>query len=135
MDKREEVHQEIVALLEGLTDEQRLSCVDLHDPWQIGESYAAGDVVLFGGTLYRCLQTHTAQEDWTPDAAPSLWAKILIPDPEIIPEWEQPDSTNAYMQGDKVAHNGKTWVSSVDNNVWEPGVVGTETLWKEIVND
>lgn len=28
------------------------------------------------------------------------------------------------LTGDKVAHNGKTWVSDVDNNVWEPGVYG-----------
>ena len=78
--------------------------------------------------MYRCLQGHTAQADWTPDAAPSLWAKVLIPDPEMIPEWEQPDSTNTYSAGDKVTHNGKTWVSGIDNNVWEPGVYG----WTEV---
>ena len=39
-----------------------------------------------------------------------------------IPEWVQPDSTNSYSKGDKVTHNGKTWVSDIDNNVWEPGV-------------
>jgi hypothetical protein len=53
---------------------------------------------------------------------------VLIPDPDVIPEWEQPDSTNPYMKGDKVAHNSKTWVSDVDNNVWEPGVYG----WTEM---
>lgn len=42
--------------------------------------------------------------------------------------WEQPDSTNAYGKGDKVAHNGKTWVSTLDNNSWEPGVYG----WDEV---
>ena len=45
----------------------------------------------------------------------------------MIPEWEQPDSTNPYMKGDKVTHGGKTWVSDIDNNVWEPGVYG----WSE----
>ena len=59
-----------------------------------------------------------------PDTTPSLFAKVLIPDPETIPEWEQPDSTNPYNAGDKVSHNGKTWVSDIDNNVWEPGVYG-----------
>ena len=48
------------------------------------------------------------------------------------PEWEQPGSTNGYSKGDKVTHNGKTWESLVDNNVWEPGVIGTESLWKEV---
>ena len=53
---------------------------------------------------------------------------MLIPDPEVIPEWEQPGSTNPYMIGDKVRHNGKTWVSTIDNNVWEPGVYGWEVV-------
>ena len=53
---------------------------------------------------------------------------MLIPDETIIPEWEQPDSTNPYSAGDKVMHNGKTWVSDIDNNVWEPGVYG----WTEL---
>ena len=29
---------------------------------------------------------------------------------------------------------GKTWESLIDNNTWEPGVVGTETLWSEVVS-
>ena len=45
-----------------------------------------------------------------------------------IPAWEQPDSTNPYMKGDKVSHNGKIWVSDIDNNVWAPGIYG----WSEI---
>ena len=83
-------------------------------------------------TLYKCLTEHTSQESWTPDAAPSLWAKVLIPDHSVIPDWEQPLSTNPYMKGDNVKHKGKTWESLVDNNVWEPGVVGTEGQWKEV---
>ncbi|MBP3305258.1 MAG: chitinase, partial [Oscillospiraceae bacterium] len=82
----------------------------------------------YDGALYKCLQAHTSQPDWTPTAAPSLWAKVLIPDPGTIPEWEQPDSTNPYMAGDKVTHNGKTWVSDIDNNVWAPGAYG----WTEV---
>ena len=84
--------------------------------------------MLYNGTLYKVLTAHTSQDDWTPDAAPSLFAKVFIPDETIIPEWEQPDSMNPYSAGDKVTHNGKTWVSDIDNNVWEPGVYG----WTEI---
>ena len=51
---------------------------------------------------------------------------MAIVDPDLIPEWIQPDSTNAYMTGDKVMHNGRTWISTIDNNVWEPGVYGWE---------
>ena len=112
----------------SLDDTDALNAIELYPVWADDVSYVAGDRVRYDGVLYKCLQAHTSQPDWTPDAAPSLWAKVLIPDPDVIPEWEQPDSTNPYMTGDKVTHNGKTWVSDVDNNVWEPGVYGwTET--------
>ena len=109
-------------------DNTALRMLEFYPEWASDTAYSAGFKVQYGGTLYRCLTAHTSQYDWTPDAAPSLWAKVLIPNPDVIPEWEQPDSTNPYMTGDKVTHNGKTWVSDVDNNVWEPGVYGwTET--------
>lgn len=57
-----------------------------------------------------------------------LRTRVLIPDPEVIPDGVQPDSTNPYMMGDKVKHNGKTWESIIDNNVWEPSVYG----WSEV---
>lgn len=113
-------------------DSTALRMVDFYPEWSAGQAYTAGFKVQYGGTLYKCLTAHTSQDDWTPDAAPSLFAKVLIPDENIIPEWEQPDSTNPYMTGDKVTHNGKTWESLVDNNVWEPGIPGTESLWKEV---
>lgn len=69
--------------------------------------------------------------DLTTADAVSLWARVLIPDPHDIPEWVQPSSTNPYMKGDKVWHVGKVWESLIDGNVWEPGAVGTESLWGE----
>lgn len=114
-------------------DNTALRMVEFYPEWTTDTYYAARFKVQYAGTLYKCLTAHTSQADWSPDAAPSLWAKVLIPDPDVIPEWEQPDSTNPYMRGDKVTHNGKTWVSDVDNNVWEPGVVGTENLWKQVI--
>ena len=113
---------------QSLDDAEALQAVCLHPHWAAGKAYAAGYKVQHGGALYRCLQGHMAQADWAPDAAPSMWAKVLIPDPNLIPEWVQPESTNPYANGDKVTHNGKTWVSDYDNNVWEPGVYG----WTEV---
>lgn len=109
-------------------DAEALEVQFLYPEWKSGKNYTAGYRVNYNGVLYKCLQDHTSQDDWTPGAAPSLWAKVLIPDLNIIPEWEQPDSTNPYAKGDKVTHNGKTWESSIDNNVWEPGVYG----WTEV---
>ena len=118
----------IETAVQFLPDSEALEAVTLYPEWAAGVDCPVGRKVQHGGALYRCLQDHTAQADWTPDAAPSLWAKVLIPDPDVIPEWEQPDSTNPYSAGDKVTHNGKTWVSDIDNNVWEPGVYG----WTEV---
>ena len=108
----------------SVDDNTALRMLEFYPAWAADTAYPAGHKVQRGGKLWRCLQAHTSQDVWEPENAPSLWAKVLIPDPDVIPEWEQPDSTNPYMTGDKVAHNGKTWVSSVDNNVWEPGVYG-----------
>ena len=126
--KAKQLRQLIEQLAVTLDDEIALTGVELFPMWAIGRTYAAGDRVQYGGTLYKVLTAHTSQDDWTPDAAPSLFAKVLIPDETVIPEWEQPDSTNPYSAGDKVTHNGKTWVSDIDNNVWEPGVYG----WTEL---
>jgi chitodextrinase len=92
--------------------------------WKAGIAYKTGKKIQYGGVVWKVLQDHTSQEGWEPGAAPSLFAEVLIPDPDVIPEWKQPDSTNPYMKGDKVTHNGTTWVCNIDNNVWEPGVYG-----------
>ena len=109
-------------------DTTALRMVEFYPEWESGQAYSTGYKVQRSGKLWRCLQDHTSQDGWEPDSAPSLWAKVLIPDETVVPEWEQPDSTNPYSAGDKVTHNGKTWVSDIDNNVWEPGVYG----WSEV---
>lgn len=118
---------------ESFTDEQALQVPSLYPVWS-GEavSYKTGKRLLYLGVMYKVLQDHISQADWMPDATPSLYAKVLIPDANVIPEWEQPESTNGYMIGDKVSHNGKIWESAVDNNVWEPGAIGTESVWIEV---
>ena len=115
-----------------LTDEQALQVTTLYPLWDATKTYAVGDRVRYAGNLYRCLQPHTAQETWNPADAPSMWAKVLTDPSGAILPWVQPRSTNPYMKGHKVTHIGKTWESLVDNNVWEPGAVGTENLWKEV---
>ena len=112
----------------SLSDEDALEAVSLFPNWTFEHTYFRDDRVQYEGNLYRCLQDHISQENWTPTAAPSLWAKVLIPDANVIPEWEQPDSTNPYMTGDKVSYNGKVWESTIDNKVWAPSVYG----WVEV---
>lgn len=112
----------------SLTDEDALEAPVLFPEWKYPKAYSINDRVVYNKKLYKVLQAHTSQADWTPDVAVSLFAEVLIPDPGTIPEWVQPGSTNPYMKGDKVQHNDKVWVSTVDNNVWEPGVYG----WDEV---
>lgn len=118
---------DVLKSADSITDELTLRMTKLYPEWNSNAEYTTGDRVQYAGTLYRCLQSHTAQDSWKPIDATSLWANVLIPNHDIIPEWEQPESTNPYSAGDKVTHNGKTWISALDGNVWEPSVYG----WSE----
>lgn len=109
-----------------LTDEQALSNVGFFVPWRTETAYGVDQIISYGSTLYRCLTAHTSQTTWTPDVSPSLWVRIDNPAIEW-PDWVQPTgSTDAYSKGAKVTHNEKHWISTVDANVWEPGVYGWE---------
>ena len=102
-------------------DAVALSIQEFYDVWDVGVSYEVGRYLQYKGVLYKVLQPHTSQETWTADVASSLQAKVLIdPTGETIPDWEQPDSTNAYMTGDKVRFEGVVYESTVDNNIWSP---------------
>ena len=112
----------------GLSDEEALNGVELFPNWNEANTYAVGDRVQFEGNLYKCLQNHSAQADWKPSEAVSLW--VRIDDPSIeFPAWIQPTGAqDAYAKGAKVSYNGKHWISTVDNNVWSPDVSG----WDEV---
>ena len=109
----------------GAFDEQTATeHIDLFSPWAEGIAYEMGNIRSYEGELYRCVQAHTSQSDWTPDKVPALWVKIGDPAVEF-PEWSQPvGAHDAYAKGDKVSYGGKHWESTVDNNVWQPGVYG-----------
>ena len=110
----------------SLTDDDALEAVELFPAWSL-TAYAVGDRIRYNGTLYRCVQSHTSQSDWTPDATPALWTVVSL---DEWPEWVQPTGAHdAYNKGDKVSHNDKHWVSDVDGNVWAPDVYG----WREAV--
>lgn len=131
-EEAEKYRQIIERAAASLSDSDALEAPMLFPRWEADTDYEAGVRLVYDGVLYTVLQAHTSQTTWTPDVSPSLFARVLIPDPTVIPEWVQPDSTNAYMTGDRVTHNGKTWESLIDNNVWEPGALGTDSLWIEI---
>ena len=112
----------------NLTDTEALTGIELFPIWKEDGAYQTGDRVRYSDTLYKCLQDHTAQADWKPSEAVSLW--VRVDDPSIeFPEWIQPvGAQDAYPKGAKVSHKEKHWISDVDNNVWEPSVYG----WTEV---
>ena len=124
--KAKQLRALIEALSVSLSDETALTGVELFPPWSVGKAYATGDRVQYEGTLYKCVQGHTSQADWTPPATPALWTAVSL---DEYPAWVQPTGAHdAYSKGDKVTHHGKHWTSDVDNNTWEPGVYG----WTEV---
>ena len=109
-----------------LDDNEAESVTILFEQWAVGVTYSVGDRRQYDGLLYRCVQAHTSQADWTPDVVPALWVRTST---EEWPEWVQPSGAHdAYPKGAKCGHNSKHWISDIDSNVYEPGVYG----WNEV---
>ena len=99
---------------------------EVEEGYHLEPAYTAGDRYRHEGVLYRCIQSHTSQADWTPDKTPALWTVVSL---DEWPEWKQPAGAHdAYMKGDKVSHNGKHWVCDMDYCTYEPGVYGWTTM-------
>lgn len=120
------IRNAILNAAKELVDDTALTVPWMYAEWGTNKAYAIGDRVRYADTLYKCVQAHTSSESYTPDITVSLWAEVLPGQDGDIGEWVQPDSTNPYMTGDKVTHNGKRWISTIDYNVYEPGVYGWE---------
>lgn len=93
--------------------------------WSAGIRVAPGDVLSRDGSIYVCVQGHNTQADWAPDAVPALWRLVRAPSDGAIPAWRQPlGAHDAYAKGARVTHDGHIWCSTINANVWAPGVYG-----------
>lgn len=117
----------VEAASQTIADENVENCVALFPHWNEESEYEIGYRVQYDGVVYKCIQAHSAQAQWNPVEAVSLWAKVL--NDEVKP-WERPDSTNTYMKGDRVIFNGKTYESTIDYNSYSPSEYPQG--WKEI---
>lgn len=107
--------------LMSIDDDVALKIPDVFPAWSCNRvDYKKEMKLTYNGVLYKVLQDHISQENWTPDAAPSLFTKVLTSTDGQPSQWIQPDSTNPYMTGDKVIYNGHCYQSTIDNNVWAP---------------
>ena len=129
MDKRqaaEQMRRAIQMIAGGLTEAQALEVAAIYPEWEAGRSYAVGDILRHGTNsvgdpqLYRVVQAHTSQADWTPEATPALYDAFGL-DESGYPLWSQPTGAHdAYNQGDIVNYNGTLYKSLMDGNVWSP---------------
>ncbi len=110
----------------SLDDEKALEVATIYDEWVVGKSYAAGEFVLYGENavgdpqLYKVVQAHTSQEDWTPDITASLYDAIGL-DESGYPIWSRPTGAHdAYNAGDVVNYNGVLYESLINGNIYSP---------------
>lgn len=107
--------------LADLPDDTYTAVVALFPAWATGEQVTVGAVRLFDGVLFRCVQAHSTQDDWTPPVVPALWTLVRQPTPTGPAAWVQPTgSSDAYGIGDLVTFEGAVWESTITGNVWSP---------------
>ncbi len=100
--------------------------------WQPGIAVEVGDVYTFGAFLWRCLQAHITQGDWSPDLTPALWRKVEIIPEDAVRVWA---AGIDYIVGDEVAYPDENsplyecLQAHTSQEGWEPPMVSA--LWKE----
>lgn len=119
-----DAHLDTLLRQDQMTADEVAALVSLYEAWSSASvAYVAGDIRSYGGTLYRIVTPHTSQLSWTPDVVPALWEPCAPAG--VIPEWVQPlGAHDAYQMGDRVTFGGQVWQSTINNNVWQPGVYG-----------
>lgn len=110
----------------SLDDEKAMEVATIYDPWAVGKTYAVGEFLTYGENsvgdpqLYKVVQAHTSQADWTPDVSASLYVAIGL-DEQGYPVWSQPTGAHdAYNKGDVVDYNGALYQSLIDGNTYSP---------------
>ena len=102
--------------------------VGLFDAFTVGRAYRVGDMCSYSGKVYRAVQAHTSQADWTPEKVPALWVPQR---PKAPVAWVQPvGASDAYRKGDRVLFQGATYESVIDANTWSPAAYPAG--WKKL---
>lgn len=106
----------------SLPDADAIEAAELFPAWAVGVAYSVGERVQYDGKLYKVVQAHTSQSDWTPPTVPALFTEVAKPGE--IPVWKQPTGAqDAYNKGNKVWYpdvNTTVYESVIDSNVWSP---------------
>lgn len=114
----------IVEGVQDIPDAEAINVPLLFERWAVGVDYVIGARICYDEVLYKCVQAHKSQSDWTPDITPNLWTRVTVED---WPEWVQPTGAqDAYMKGDKVSYHDKHYICLIDYNTYAPDVYGWE---------
>ena len=128
MKEAEEIRKAIDTFAKNQSDKTLIDNKAAFELWRPGITAEKDKIYRFGDDLYRCIQPHTTQDDWTPDKTPALFVKISL---EEYPQWRQPTGAHdAYKKGAKVSDEGKHWISNKDVNIYKPGLVPGD--WSEV---
>ena len=135
----EQLRKALQMYAQTLTDDEAMEIATVYPAWQTGVAYAVNTMATYGlnevgdPQLYRCVQAHTSQSDWTPDITPALWSAIGLA-PDDIPVWSQPTGAHdAYNKGDKVHYpdaDSPVYESLIDGNTYSPEAYPAG--WKEV---
>ena len=125
----EQLRKALQMFAQTLHDEQAMEIATVYPEWASGVSYSIGTFVVYGingvgdPQLYKCVQAHTSQVDWPPDATPALWVAIGLA-PDEVPVWSRPTGAHdAYNIGDRVHYpdgDSPIYESLIDGNVYSP---------------
>lgn len=122
----EQLRRALQMFAQTLTDEEAMEIATVYPAYEIGKAYAVNEMLTYGVNevgdpqLYRVVQAHTSQADWTPDATPALYTPIGLTE-EGYPIWSQPTGAHdAYNIGDIVDYNGTLYKSLIDGNTYSP---------------
>lgn len=109
--------------------------------WSENAVYTTAHVgypVQYDGQVFTILQPHTPAHNpgIYPVDLPAIYSIKHTTDPTKAKEYVAPNGTSGmYMLNECCTKDGQTWVSLIDNNVWLPNEVGTETMWEVVVDD
>jgi len=129
MQRAEQFRRALQLFALSLDEEAAMEIATVYDAWKTDKLYKSNEYITYGlnsvgdPQLYKVIQTHTSQSDWTPDATPALYQAIGLAD-DGVPIWSQPTGAHdAYNSGDIVWYpdkDGNKYKSLIDGNVWSP---------------
>ena len=92
-------------IVSTFTDENALKVIDLYPEWAVGIAVAKDSRYQYNGKLYKCVQAHTTQADWTPDITPDLWTVIDVTHAGTIDDPIPAVAGMEYIKGKYYAEN------------------------------